>query len=141
MTYRHSALQDPPLKGAVVTVVWLQLGLGDREAARQEVRRIMSERKAAQPTGVRSLGSTFKNPDEEHAGRLLDACGLKGATVGAAQVSLQHANFICNLGGALAADVLALTDVMRQRVREQFGVELELEIIPVGSPDFRQRSS
>ncbi|MGA7088842.1 MAG: UDP-N-acetylmuramate dehydrogenase [Candidatus Dormiibacterota bacterium] len=141
MSYRHSALQDPPLKGAVVTVVRLRLSLGDRETARQEVRRIMSERKAAQPTGVRSLGSTFKNPDEERAGRLLDACGLKGATVGAAQVSPQHANFICNLGGARAADVLALTDVMRQRVREQFGVELELEIIPVGSPDFRQRSS
>jgi UDP-N-acetylmuramate dehydrogenase len=141
MSYRHSALQDPPLKGAVVTEAWLRLALGDREAARQEVRQIMSERKAAQPTGVRSLGSTFKNPDEEHAGRLLDACGLKGARVGAAEVSPQHANFICNLGGALAADVLALAGVMRQRVREQFGVELELEIIPVGSPDFRQRSS
>jgi UDP-N-acetylmuramate dehydrogenase len=141
MSYRHSALQDAPLKGAVVTEVWLRLGLGDRESARQEVRRIMSERKAAQPTGVRSLGSTFKNPDEEHAGRLLDACGLKGVTLGAAQVSPEHANFICNLGGALAADVLALTDLMRQRVREQFGVELELEIIPVGSPDIRQRSS
>ncbi|MGA8426393.1 MAG: UDP-N-acetylmuramate dehydrogenase [Candidatus Dormiibacterota bacterium] len=141
MSYRHSALQEAPLQGAVVTEIWLRLGLGDREAARQEVRRIMSERKAAQPTGVRSLGSTFKNPDEEHAGRLLEASGLKGATVGAAQVSPQHANFICNLGGAIAADVLALTDLMRQRVREQFGVELELEIIPIGSPDFRQRSS
>jgi UDP-N-acetylmuramate dehydrogenase len=141
ISYRHSALQDPPLKGAVVTEVWLRLGFGDKETARQEVRRVMSERKAAQPTGVRSLGSTFKNPDGEHAGRLLDGCGLKGVTVGGAQVSTEHANFICNLGGARAVDVLALTDLMRQRVRKQFGVELELEIIPVGSPDFRQRSS
>jgi UDP-N-acetylmuramate dehydrogenase len=139
--YRHSALQEAPLQGAVVIEVWFRLRLGDKELARQEVRRIMTERKAAQPTGVRSLGSTFKNPDEERAGRLLEACGLKGVSVGAAQVSPQHANFICNLGGARAADVLALADLMRQRVREQFGVELELEIIPVGSPDFRQRSS
>jgi UDP-N-acetylmuramate dehydrogenase len=141
ISYRHSALQDPPLKGAVVTEVWLRLSPGDKETARQEVRRVMSERKASQPTGVRSLGSTFKNPDGAHAGRLLDSCGLKGITVGGAQVSTEHANFICNLGGARAADVLALTDLMRQRVRKQFGVELELEIIPVGSPDFRQRSS
>jgi UDP-N-acetylmuramate dehydrogenase len=141
LSYRHSALQDPPLKGAVVTEVWLRLGLGEKETARLEVRRIMSERKASQPTGVRSLGSTFKNPDGERAGRLLDASGLKGVSVGGAQVSTEHANFICNLGGARAVDVLALTDLMRQRVQEQFGVELELEIIPVGSPDFRQRSS
>ena len=69
LSYRHSALQDPPLKGAVVTEVWLRLGLGEKETARLEVRRIMSERKASQPTGVRSLGSTFKNPDGERAGR------------------------------------------------------------------------
>jgi UDP-N-acetylmuramate dehydrogenase len=119
-----------------VTQVWLRLEEGDPAAARSEVRRVMVERKASQPTGVRSLGSTFKNPTEGTAGQLIDACGLKGLQVGAAQVSPQHANFICNLGGALAADVLALTDLIRQRVRERFGVELELEIIPVGSPDF-----
>lgn len=139
--YRRTSLQEPPLEGAVVTQVWLRLQPGSVETARAQVRRVMAERKASQPTGVRSLGSTFKNPDPEKAGRLLDACGLRGHRIGAAQVSSQHANFICNLGGARALDVLALTDVMRQRVHERFGVELELEIIPVGSPDFHQRSS
>ena len=139
--YRRTALQEPPLEGAVVTQVWLRLQIADSDSARADVRRVMAERKASQPTGVRSLGSTFKNPAEDSAGRLLDACGLKGIRIGEAQVSSQHANFICNLGGARAVDVLALTDLMRQRVRERFGVELELEIIPVGSPDFHPRSS
>ncbi|MGA7172169.1 MAG: UDP-N-acetylmuramate dehydrogenase [Candidatus Dormiibacterota bacterium] len=134
--YRRTALQEGPLAGAVVTQVWVRLHEGDAAAARQDVRRVMAERKASQPTGVRSLGSTFKNPAEETAGRLIENCGLKGQQIGAAQVSPQHANFICNLGGARATDVLALTDLIRQRVRERFGVELELEIIPVGSPDF-----
>ncbi|MGC2192921.1 MAG: UDP-N-acetylmuramate dehydrogenase [Candidatus Dormiibacterota bacterium] len=134
--YRRTALQEGSLQGAVVTQVWLRLEEGDPAAARSDVRRVMVERKASQPTGVRSLGSTFKNPTERTAGQLIEACGLKGLQVGAAQVSTQHANFICNLGGALAADVLALTDLIRQRVRERFGVELELEIIPVGSPGF-----
>ncbi|HVB53153.1 MAG TPA: UDP-N-acetylmuramate dehydrogenase [Candidatus Acidoferrales bacterium] len=134
--YRCTALQEGSLQGAVVTQVWLRLQEGDAAAARAEVRRVMQERKASQPTGVRSLGSTFKNPPEERAGQLIDAAGLKGLQVGAAQVSLQHANFICNLGGARATDVLALTALIRQRVGERFGVELELEIIPVGSPDF-----
>jgi UDP-N-acetylmuramate dehydrogenase len=134
--YRRTSLQEGPLQGAVVTQLWLRLREGDVVAARRDVRRVMVERKASQPTGVRSLGSTFKNPAAETAGRLIDGCGLKGQQVGAAQVSPQHANFICNLGGARAADVLALTDLIRQRVLERFGVELELEIVPVGSPDF-----
>jgi UDP-N-acetylmuramate dehydrogenase len=139
--YRRTALQEGPLEGAVVTQVWLRLRPGDTAQARADVRRVMRERKASQPTGVRSLGSTFKNPSGEQAGRLIDGAGLKGLQVGEAQVSLDHANFICNLGGARAADVLALTDVIRQRVQERFGVELELEIIPVGSPDFHLRHS
>ncbi|HVC22845.1 MAG TPA: UDP-N-acetylmuramate dehydrogenase [Candidatus Dormibacteraeota bacterium] len=139
--YRRTALQEAPFEGAVVTQVWLRLQVGDVAEARAMVRRVMRERKASQPTGVRSLGSTFKNPPEDQAGRLIDAAGLKGLKEGAAQVSLDHANFICNLGGARAAEVLALTDVIRQRVQERFGVELELEIIPVGSPDFHLRHS
>ncbi|MGC1909433.1 MAG: UDP-N-acetylmuramate dehydrogenase, partial [Candidatus Dormiibacterota bacterium] len=120
--YRRTTLQEGPLAGAVVTQVWVHLHEGDAAAARQDVRRVMAERKASQPTGVRSLGSTFKNPAEETAGRLIENCGLKGQQIGAAQVSTQDANFICNLGGARATDVLALTDLIRQRVRERFGV-------------------
>ncbi|HVC39363.1 MAG TPA: UDP-N-acetylmuramate dehydrogenase [Candidatus Dormibacteraeota bacterium] len=140
-SYRRTALQEGSLQGAVVTQVWIRLRPGDPDSARAEVRRVMTERKASQPTGVRSLGSTFKNPPAARAGQLIEACGLKGLQIGAAQVSPQHANFICNLGGARAADVLALADVIRQRVQERFGVELELEIIPVGSPDLHSRSS
>jgi UDP-N-acetylmuramate dehydrogenase len=139
--YRRTALQEAPLEGAVVTQVWLRLRAGDVAEARAAVRQVMRQRKASQPTGVRSLGSTFKNPPGDQAGRLIDAADLKGQQVGAAQVSLDHGNFICNLGGASAAEVLALTDVIRQRVHERFGVELELEIIPVGSPSFHLRHS
>ncbi|HEY6537544.1 MAG TPA: UDP-N-acetylmuramate dehydrogenase [Candidatus Dormibacteraeota bacterium] len=139
--YRRTALQEGSLAGAVVTQVWLRLSPGDSGSARSAVRQVMQERKASQPTGVRSLGSTFKNPDLGPAGRLIDEAGLKGSRRGQAQVSSDHANFICNLGGARAADVLALTDVIRQRVQERFGVELELEIIPVGSPDLHLRHS
>ncbi len=133
--YRSSALQRPPWAGAVVTAVRLQLRPADPAGLRAATAAIVRERRRAQPTGVRSLGSTFKNPPGDHAGRLLDACGLRGERVGAAQVSARHANFICNLGGASSADVLALAARMRHRVREQFGVELQLEIVPLGRPD------
>ena len=140
-SYRHTALLEPQWRGSVVAQVWLRLTAGEPAQARQAVSRVMAERKASQPTGVRSLGSTFKNPPLGSAGGLIEACGLKGFRVGEAQVSTQHANFICNLGGARAADVLALMAVMRQRVRERFGVELELEIVPTGSPESPTRSS
>ena len=78
------------------------------------------------------MGSTFKNPPGDSAGRLIDAAGLKGRRIGGAQISAKHANFIVNLGGANADDVLALMAEMRQRVFERFGVELEPEIRVVG---------
>jgi UDP-N-acetylmuramate dehydrogenase len=74
----------------------------------------------------------FKNPPGDHAGRLIDAAGLKGTRSGNAQISEVHANFFVNLGGAHAADVLALIELARATVRAQFGVELELEIELVG---------
>ncbi|MGH7610633.1 MAG: UDP-N-acetylmuramate dehydrogenase [Candidatus Dormibacteria bacterium] len=140
-SYRRTALQEEGWRGAVVTRVWVQLRPGDPKEARQRVRAVMAERKATQPSGVRSLGSTFKNPEGAFAGQLLEACGLKGLRQGQAQVSQDHANFIVNLGEARADDVLALAAAMRQRVQERFGVQLELEIIPVGGPDPLPRSS
>jgi len=89
---------------------------------------VQKHRRATQPIEQRSLGSTFKNPPGDSAGRLIDAAGLKGIRIGAAQISPKHANFIVNLGGASADDVLALMAEMRKRVFERFGIELEPEI-------------
>jgi len=93
---------------------------------------VQKHRRATQPVEQRSLGSTFKNPPGDSAGRLIDACGLKGLRIGGAQVSRKHANFIVNLGEASADDVLALMAEMRDRVRKRFGIELEPEIRVIG---------
>ncbi|MGH7639861.1 MAG: UDP-N-acetylmuramate dehydrogenase [Candidatus Dormibacteria bacterium] len=139
--YRRTSLQRGPMEGAVVTWGRLRLEPSSPELAKAEVHRVMRERKRSQPTGVRSLGSTFKNPVGTTAGRLIEEAGLKGLRRGQAQVSEAHANFICNLGGATSGEVLALIALIRQRVRQRCGVELELEVIPVGGPVLRPRPS
>jgi UDP-N-acetylmuramate dehydrogenase len=88
-------------------------------------------REASQPTEP-SAGSVFKRTEQYPAGFLIEQAGLKGMRIGGAQISPKHANFIVNLGGARAADVKALIDLAQERVREQFGAELELEIELVG---------
>lgn len=88
-------------------------------------------RKDTQPPQA-SAGSVFKNPPGDFAGRLIEAAGLKGSTHGAAQISPRHANFIVNMGGASAADIVALIALARRTVRDRFGVELELEVEPRG---------
>jgi UDP-N-acetylmuramate dehydrogenase len=74
------------------------------------------------------MGSTFRNPPGDHAGRLIEAVGLKGRKQGGAQISPTHANFIVNVGGATAADVLSLIQAARRAVKDRFGIDLELEI-------------
>jgi UDP-N-acetylmuramate dehydrogenase len=103
-----------------------------------EIKEIVSEmqkrRKEAQPTNRRTFGSVFKNPEHElSAGRMLEACGLRGFRIGSAQISPKHANFIENAGGATTADALALMAEARRRAREQFGVELQHEVELLGS--------
>ena len=88
-------------------------------------------RQQTQPTGA-SIGSMFKNPEGNHAGRLIEAAGLKGERRGEAEISSKHANFFVNHGGATAADVYALTKLAQQRVAEKFDVELELEVELLG---------
>jgi UDP-N-acetylmuramate dehydrogenase len=90
-----------------------------------------AHRRRTQPTDP-SVGSMFKNPPGDYAGRLIEAVGLKGHRVGQAQISPKHANFFVNLGGATAADVTALIHAARAAVRESFGISLELEIEPIG---------
>jgi UDP-N-acetylmuramate dehydrogenase len=101
-------------------------------AVRARLLEVQKHRRATQPIEQRSLGSTFKNPSGDSAGRLIDASGLKGLRIGGAQISPKHANFIVNLGEASADDVLALMAEMRNRVFERFGIELEPEIRVIG---------
>ena len=99
-----------------------------------------AQRKAAQPSGIKTFGSTFKNPDDPRAegrsaGVLLEEAGCRGLAVGGARFSLKHANFVENTGEATTADVIALMAEGRRRVRERFGVELEPEVQFLGEVD------
>ena len=129
-TYRSSYLKRNPGE-AVVLSAMLHLEHNQAEAVQAKLERFQKHRRKTQPPGA-SMGSMFKNPPGDFAGRLIDAAGLKGARVGQAQISPLHGNFFVNLGGARAEDVLGLISLARRHVKEQFGVELELEIELVG---------
>ena len=118
----------------VVLAAEYELAQGDRVALEQKAAEFNEYRRRTQPPGA-SMGSMFKNPPGDAAGRLIDAAGLKGTRIGNAEISKAHANFFVNLGGATASDVKALIDLARQRVKEQFGVELVLEIELIGKGD------
>lgn len=105
----------------------------DGEHARY-TREALAKRKASQPVGKPTAGSTFRNPPGDHAARLIEACGLKGHRIGGAEVSTQHANFIVTDAGARAADVEQLIAHLRDVVRERTGVELAPEVRIVGEP-------
>jgi UDP-N-acetylmuramate dehydrogenase len=118
--------------GAVVTRVGLLLRAGDVAQAAREMDEEWRRRAASQPLDLPSFGSTFRNPPNDFAGRLLEAAGLKGERIGGAEVSPRHANFVVNVGGATARDVLLLMQRMRARVRERFEITLETEVRLVG---------
>ncbi|HZT93374.1 MAG TPA: UDP-N-acetylmuramate dehydrogenase [Gaiellaceae bacterium] len=125
LTYRHSGLRH----GQVVLRAELQLRPRPPDEIKQEVRELNARRKEAQPTNRRTFGSVFKNPEHElSAGRMLEACGLKGHRIGGAQISPKHANFIENADGATTSDALALMAEARRHAYEQFGVRLEHEV-------------
>jgi UDP-N-acetylenolpyruvoylglucosamine reductase len=129
--YRQSAFKTT-LPGWVILSTTFATTSEAPAAVRARLLEVQKHRRATQPTEQRSLGSTFKNPPGDSAGRLVDASGLKGMRIGGAQISPKHANFIVNLGEASADDVLALMAEMRNRVFERFGIELEPEIRVVG---------
>jgi UDP-N-acetylenolpyruvoylglucosamine reductase len=129
LAYRSSDLGA----GDVIAEVEYKLSPRPPEEIKQTVRDLIGQRKATQPTNKRTFGSVFKNPDHElGAGKMLEACGLKGHAIGGAIISPMHANFIENAGGATTADALALMAEARRRAREQFGVELEHEVQLLG---------
>ena len=116
----------------VVLAATFQLTPGDRSALEQRASEFHEYRRRTQPPGA-SMGSMFKNPLGSAAGRLIDACGLKGTRIGDAEISTVHANFFVNHGRARAADVKGLIDLAKAQVLEKFGLELELEIELVGN--------
>ncbi|HEY0604551.1 MAG TPA: UDP-N-acetylmuramate dehydrogenase [Herpetosiphonaceae bacterium] len=116
---------------SVILSAEIRLHRDDPARLAVEMAAIAESRKSKTPSGS-SCGSVFKNPEGTTSGKLLDQAGLKGTRVGNAIVSEKHANYIVNLGGATAGDVLRLTEVMRERVLAEFGIELELEVQVVG---------
>jgi UDP-N-acetylmuramate dehydrogenase len=118
--------------GGIVLAAGFDLVPGDVAAMTAKAAGFLARRRASQPAEP-SAGSIFRNPPGDYAGRLIEAVGLKGHRVGGAQISPRHANFIVNTGGATAADVLSLMELMRARVHEQFGVALVPEILLIGS--------
>ncbi|WP_443027046.1 UDP-N-acetylmuramate dehydrogenase [Sphingomonas sp. GB1N7] len=127
-TYRHSGLPE----GAIVVGATFRGHAEEPAVVQAEMDRISFEREAAQPLRSRTGGSTFKNPEGHKAWALVDAAGCRGLTRGDAQVSEKHCNFLLNLGSATSADIEALGEEVRDRVRAQSGVELEWEIQRVG---------
>jgi UDP-N-acetylenolpyruvoylglucosamine reductase len=129
LRYRHSDLEH----GQVVARAELRLESRPPAEIRATIADLQARRKAAQPTNKRTFGSVFKNPQHElTAGRMLEACGLKGYRIGGARISPRHANFVENAGGARSADAFALMAEARRRARERFGVDLVHEVELLG---------
>ena len=117
----------------VFTAAWFRFPPGVARQARARIKELLAKRIATQPLGLPNAGSVFRNPDGDHAARLIESCGLKGFTIGGAQVSPKHANFIVNLGSATAKDIESMVDHVRSTVLAKTGVELIREVRIVGN--------
>jgi UDP-N-acetylmuramate dehydrogenase len=129
--YRSSSLKARVDRRFLVTMATLAFRKGAPAAINATMDANIAQRKRTQPPGA-SLGSIFKNPPGDYAGRLIDSCGLKGTSVGGAQVSPIHANFFINTGGATASDYYALIRLVRDTIDQKMGVRLETEVELVG---------
>ena len=125
LSYRHSIFEE---NGGCILSAQFVLQPGNAADIRAKMDELMARRKASQPLEYPSAGSTFKRPEGYYAAALIDQCGLKGLTVGGAQVSEKHAGFVINRGSAACADVTALMAEIQRRVKAQTGVELEPEV-------------
>lgn len=130
LTYRHSMFTDHP--EWLVLEAEMELEQGDAEEIRAKMEDLAQRRKSKQPLEYPSAGSTFKRPEGHFAAALIEQCGLKGLTVGGAQVSEKHAGFVINRGGATCADILKLTEQIKETVLRETGVTLELEVRTLG---------
>jgi len=127
--YRSSEVSK---KGLTILEATLALRLGDPDQVAQKVRGVLARRRRNQPSGVHTCGSVFKNPEGDYAGRLLEAAGAKGMSVGDAYVSTSHANWIENRGKASASDIRELMNMLQKLVQEKFDIRLEPEVQIVG---------
>lgn len=128
LSYRHSCFMEEGMQGSCIVRAAFGLQRGEKAAIQSEMDRILNQRRQKQPLEYPSAGSTFKRPQGAYAAQLIDECGLKGFTVGGAQVSEKHAGFVINTGKATCADVLELTRQVRECVQEKTGYLLELEV-------------
>ena len=124
--YRKSVYQEHPER--IILSATLKLKKGNRKTISEEMRAYWDKRRATQPLDLPNAGSVFKRPEGHFAGKLIEDCGLKGLTVGGAQVSQKHAGFIVNIGGATCEDVKRLIEKIQTTVLQQTGVKLECEI-------------
>ncbi len=124
--YRHVVMKAPGEEFFVSAR--FRFRVGDADSAQTEIKALLAKRMAAQPLDKPNAGSTFRNPPGDFAARLIESCGLKGFTIGGAQVSPKHANFIINVGNASAADIESLINHMKNTVREKTGVDLIQEV-------------
>jgi UDP-N-acetylmuramate dehydrogenase len=134
-SYRSSVLKRQSAQGntcGVVLEATFGLKEGNRADLQAKVADIVAKRRSSQPPGP-TCGSVFKNPPGDHAGRLIEAAGLKGTRIGGAEISTMHANFVVNTGTATAVDVRQLIELARRTVQDKFGVALELEIELIGN--------
>lgn len=129
-TYRHVAM---PVANEWFVGAWFELAAGNAEESEQKIKDLLAKRLASQPLNLPNAGSTFRNPAGDHAARLIEACGLKGYKIGGAQISEKHANFIVNLGNATAEDIEQLIALMRDTVKEKFGISLHQEVHVLGN--------
>ena len=128
LSYRHSRFMEEGMQGSCIVRAAFGLQRGEKAAIQSEMDRILNQRRQKQPLEYPSAGSTFKRPQGAFAAQLIDECGLKGFTVGGAQVSEKHAGFVINTGKATCADVLELTRQVRECVQDKTGYLLELEV-------------
>ncbi|MBR4953072.1 MAG: UDP-N-acetylmuramate dehydrogenase [Oscillospiraceae bacterium] len=128
-SYRHSRFSD---SDDVILGATLELYEADPADIGAKMRELMEKRSASQPLEKPSAGSTFKRPVGGYAAAMIDECGLKGYTIGGAQVSAKHAGFVINAGGATFADVMALIEHIQKTVHEKFGTQLETEVKIIG---------
>lgn len=131
LDFRYRALHGLA-PGTALISAGLEVTPSEPARVRATVDALLARRAESQPLNVPSCGSVFKNPPSDHAGRLIEAAGLKGERIGGAEISSIHANFIANPGGATAADVLALIDRVRERIEAASGLRLEPEVRVIG---------
>ena len=128
LSYRHSRFMEEGMQGSCIVRAAFGLQRGEKAAIQSEMDRILNQRRQKQPLEYPSAGSTFKRPQGAFAAQLIDKCGLKGFTVGGAQVSEKHAGFVINTGNATCEDVLELTRQVSEKVKKEKGYELQLEV-------------